>query len=409
MSDIKKPDISSLRIDPSAKHSGQPKKTWLWISLILISIFGATAFAWFSDKAVSVEVATARSFNTGTDSAILSASGYVTPRRKATVASKITARIIEMNVEEGMAIEENQILARLDDKEAKAHYKSAVADHEALSAAIPGLEISLQDTRRDLARAKALYQEKIIDQNTLDKAQVKLETTQSQLEVAKKQAEASKSRIEVAKQEIEDCIIRSPFSGVAVSKDAQIGEIVSPMSAGGGFTRTGISTIVDMTSLEIEVDVNESYISRVSIGQKVKAALDAYPEWQIPASVRAVIPTADRQKATVKVRISFDELDPKILPDMGIKVFFLSESSKEKNSQVQALIPKDALRETNGKKSVFVVKDGKLQNRFVTIGHITESNVEILNGIFPGEQLVISGPSQLKEGQKVKVGLSLRD
>jgi RND family efflux transporter MFP subunit len=211
----------------------------------------------------------------------------------------------------------------------------------------------------------------------------------------------------VAQRDVDNCTVHAPFDGIVVSKDAQRGEMVSPISAGGGFTRTGIATIVDMNSLEIEVDVNESYIARVQPGQSVTATLDAYPDWQIPARVRTVIPTADRQKATVKVRISFLKLDPRILPDMGVKVaFFGDEPAGGKTAEkaaAQAVIPRQAVREENGKRVVYLVREGRLERRAVSLGESRGDDVEILAGVSEGDQVVVKGPESLRDGLTVEI------
>jgi HlyD family secretion protein len=206
---------------------------------------------------------------------------------------------------------------------------------------------------------------------------------------------------------VDNCTIKAPFAGIVVSKDAQVGEMVSPVSAGGGFTRTGIATIVDMNSNEIEVDVNESYIARVKDGQHVTAILDAYPDWEIPSHVRTIIPTADRQKATVKVRISFDKLDPRILPDMGIKVTFLGEEHKQapgaKAAVAMPLIPQTAVRDDGGKKVVFLVKDDRLERRAITLGGTRGSDTEVAAGLAVGDIVVVNGPPDLHDGQSVAI------
>ena len=206
---------------------------------------------------------------------------------------------------------------------------------------------------------------------------------------------------------MDNCTIKAPFAGIVVSKDAQVGEMVSPISAGGGFTRTGIATIVDMNSNEIEVDVNESYIARVKDGQHVTAILDAYPDWEIPSHVRTIIPTADRQKATVKVRISFDKLDPRILPDMGIKVTFLGDERKEEPGKKAAaalpLIPQNAVRDDGGKKIVFLVKDNHLERRAITLGDNRGSDTEVAAGLAVGDVVVVNGPPDLHDGQTVAI------
>jgi RND family efflux transporter MFP subunit len=233
----------------------------------------------------------------------------------------------------------------------------------------------------------------------------------AQIAQAHEQVNAADSKMSIDRQNIENCIVRSPFDGIAVSKDAQPGEMVSPISAGGGFTRTGISTIVDMNSNEIEVDVNENYIARVKPGQKVIATLDAYPDWQIPAHVRTIIPTADREKGTVKVRASFDHLDPRILPDMGVKVAFLDEEPVAKKpglrdekppaSKAVAMVPPQAVHTVNGQSAVFLFHDGTLERRAVRTGVLRGPNIEVLAGVAPGDIVVISGPPELHDGEQV--------
>jgi RND family efflux transporter MFP subunit len=237
-----------------------------------------------------------------------------------------------------------------------------------------------------------------------------VDSLKARITLATDQAAASAARIDQAKQNVDNCIIGAPFGGIIVSKDAQVGEMVSPLSAGGGFTRTGIATIVDMNSNEIEVDVNEAYIARVQPGQKVVATLDAYPDWQIPSHVRTIIPTADRQKATVKVRISFDKLDPRILPDMGVKVAFLSQEAPAKKSgkrdqapAAKAVIPRSSVHDDGDNFYVFSVHDGKLERRAVSLGRGIAGDVEVIAGLNAGDEVVVSGPENMREGEKVEV------
>jgi RND family efflux transporter MFP subunit len=255
-------------------------------------------------------------------------------------------------------------------------------------------------------RAQGLHTAGVISPQALDAAETTAESLHSKIALTKEQVRAADSRIGMAKEDADNCIVRAPFDGIVVSKDAQRGEIVSPISAGGGFTRTGIATLVDMNSLEIEVDVNESYIARVQQGQRVSAMLDAYPDRELPAKVRTVIPTADRQKATVKVRIAFDKLDDTILPDMGVKVAFLSAApppGKNTGSEARAIIPKSAVRNDGGKQIVYLVRDQKLERRAVSLGAERGSDVEILAGLVPGDKLVVGGADKLHEGQAIEV------
>ena len=315
---------------------------------VLVLITGGV-FALRSREPV-VEVAAARPANTQEAETLLNASGYVTPRRRATVAAKITGRVTSVLFDEGMRVQEGQLLATLDDSDAKRALDSAIADRKASQAAIADYQVQLKYAEIALRRTQELHDAQVQSQDALDVAGTNVDSLKAKIALAKDQVDASATRIEQAQQNVDNCVIRAPFSGIIVSKDAQVGEMVSPLSAGGGFTRTGIATIVDMNSNEIEVDVNEAYIARVQPGQKVMATLDAYPDWQIPSHVRTIIPTADRQKATVKVRISFDQLDPRILPDMGVKVAFLSEEPARKKAKNQdqapaakAVIPKSAV------------------------------------------------------------------
>ena len=366
-------------------------------------LLGGAILALRSQKPV-VEVATARPAGDPRSEALLNASGYVTPRRRATVAAKITGRVTAVNTDEGMGVKEGQVLATLDDSDARVRLVSAQADRGAAAAAIRDLEVNLANAERELKRTQGLEASGIQTQQALDQAQTTVASLKARIELTKEQVRAADARIRVAQQDVENATIRAPFEGLIVSKDAQVGEMVSPISAGGGFTRTGIATLVDMKSLEIEVDVNESYIARVKPGQKVIATLDAYPNWQIPAKVRTVIPTADRQKATVKVRITFDQLDPRILPDMGVKVAFLGqERPSGKAAEAKALIPKSAVRSDAGRSTVFLVKDEKLERRAVSVGAEHGDDVEVMAGIAPGDTLVLRGSENLREGQTVEI------
>jgi RND family efflux transporter MFP subunit len=358
----------------------------------------------FRNQTPVVEVATAQKAAAGRPT-LLNASGYVTPRRRATVAAKITGRVTGVFFDEGMHVPEGFVLARLDDSDVRRAMDSAKADRNATEAQIADFQVQLKNAEIQLHRAQELQAAGVQSQETLDNARTTADSLRAKIALAKQQVLASDARIQEAQQAVDNCVIRAPFDGIIVSKDAQVGEMVSPISAGGGFTRTGIATIVDMNSNEIEVDVNEAYIARVEPGQPVTAVLDAYPDWQIPSKVRTVIPTADRQKATVKVRISFLKLDPRILPDMGVKVTFLGEAPVEKKGEAApaALIPPDAVRDESGKKIVFIVKDGHLERRAVTTGGTRGTDLEILAGLNAGDSVVVKGPANLRDGQVVEI------
>jgi RND family efflux transporter MFP subunit len=403
-----KADLSSLRIHDTHRSGGQTGKRLGYASAVLglIVIIAGIAFA-FRNQTPTVEIVTAQKPDVGGRSAILNASGYVTPRRRATIAAKITGRVTGVFFDEGTHVHAGQLLATLDDSDVKKALDSAKADRDASQAAIRDFEVQHKFAQIELRRAEQLQSAGVQTQEQLDTASTNVDSLKAKIDLAKQQVQTSEMKIREAQQAVDNCVITAPYDGIVVSKDAQVGEMVSPISAGGGFTRTGIATIVDMNSNEIEVDVNESFIARVKDKQKVTAILDAYPDWEIPSHVRTVIPTADRQKATVKVRISFDKLDPRILPDMGIKVTFLSDEPVKKAAAdapvVAALLPNEAVHDDNGKKIVFLVKNDKLERRAVSVGSAQGTQTEILSGIVAGDAVVVKGPANMQDGQGVQI------
>src|SRR5438105_7862824 len=402
-----KPDLGTLRIHDGQRSQSKMGKRIFYASipvLIFAGIVGA-AYAFRSQKPI-VEVAAAAKADPGGRQTLLNASGYVTPRRRATIAAKITGRVTGVFFDEGTRVAQGQLLATLDDSDAKRALEPAKADRDASRAAIADLEVQLKNAQIALHRAEQLQKAGVQTQEALDNATTNADSLKAKIELAKQQVAAAEARILEAQQAVDNCTIRAPYTGIVVSKDAQVGEMVSPISAGGGFTRTGIATIVDMNSNEIEVDVNEAYITRVKPGQQVTAILDAYPDWEIPSRVRTIIPSADRQKATVKVRVSFVKLDPRILPDMGIKVTFLGEETSKNTgaaAQPALLIPQNAVRDDNGKKIVFLLKNNKAERRAVTVGGNRGSESEILAGVNAGDTVIVKGPDDLHDGQAVEV------
>jgi len=399
-----KPSLSDLKIDSDARDNGNGSKRLLLIAAVaLVVIAATTVFFIRRGGPITVEVATARPVLAGGAATVLNASGYVEPRRKATVSSKITGKVTQVLIDEGMIVEEGQVLAQLDDSDARRRYEAIRADRDVTQASMEEIEVNLADAKRTLRRTLDLGAKGVASQQDLDSATAAVDALTARLAVARHNVASAEAQLAVSAQDLENYTIRAPFAGVAVSKNAQPGEMVSPVSAGGGFTRTGISTIVDMSSLEIEVDVNESYIASVSPGQPADAVLDAYPDWHIPATVRTVIPTADRQKATVKVRLTFDQLDPRILPDMGVKVAFLEVRSEEQDEPIaQSLIPSAAIRQVDGRSVVFVLKTEALERRAVSVGRQLGTEVEIMAGVTAGEQVVVGGPDEMNDGQPAK-------
>jgi len=402
-----KADLGSLRIHDNHRSGGQTGKRLGYATAVLglIVIIAGIAFA-FRNQTPTVEIVTAQKPDVGGRSAILNATGYVTPRRRATIAAKITGRVTGVFFDEGTHVHAGQLLATLDDSDVKKALETAKANRDSALAAITDYQVQHRFSEIELRRAEQLQKAGVQTQEQLDTASTNVDSLSAKINLAKQQVLGSEMLIREAQQAVDNCVINAPYDGIVVSKDAQVGEMVSPVSAGGGFTRTGIATIVDMNSNEIEVDVNEAYIARVKDRQKVTAILDAYPNWEIPSHVRTVIPTADRQKATVKVRISFDKLDPRILPDMGIKVTFLSDEPVKKvadASVIAALLPNEALHDDNGKKIVFLVKNDKLERRAVSVGSAQGAETEILSGIVAGDAVVVKGPANMQDGQAVQI------
>ena len=399
-------DLSALRIEREPLDAGGRNwGKWAFV-FVMLAALGGGAWYWLArERPVEVEVAAVTERAAGAQASVLNASGYVTARRRATVSSKVTGKVIEVNVEEGMEVRQGQVLARLDDSTLQAGLRLYRAQLEAAKRQIPESEVRLEQARVMLRRQEQLRKEGLNTPNDIDNARAEVDSLVARIASALEQVKVAESQIAMQQTAIEDTVIRAPFSGVAISKDAQAGEMVSPVSAGGGFTRTGICTIVDMKSLEIEVDVNESYINRVRTGQPVSAVLDAYPDWQIPANVITLVPTADRQKATVLVRIGFQKLDPRILPDMGVKVTFLREADTkdEQVAQSVTLVPQAAVQKDGESSYVFVVRQNTVERRAVKTAGTDGDRLEVVAGLKGGDQVVISPPPELSEGMLITV------
>ncbi|MBI1731254.1 MAG: efflux RND transporter periplasmic adaptor subunit [Gammaproteobacteria bacterium] len=385
---------------------------WVIAGVIAVLITGA-GLAWYFLRPIPITVRTAVVEAGSAAGAapqagpVLSASGYVVARRISTPSAKITAQVTAVYVEEGMSVREGDVLAVLDDTTPRAQLALAESQLIAARKGVSEFDVRLDEARRTLARNASLYEQKLISESLLDASRADVNALEAKLSLTRSQVEVALRSVDVAAQAVDDTIIKAPFSGVVVSKDAQPGEMISPISAGGGFTRTGICTLVDMDSLEIEVDVNEAYINRVGADQRVAATLDAYPDWRIPAHVISIVPTADRQKATVKVRIGFDAKDGRILPDMGIQVQFMDAPKEEGAAaswgprlpwvSVQALVKQD------DKDYVFVVHDDSVERRAVRLGPVLGGGARIEAGLQAGETVVLSPAPELADGNRVTI------
>jgi HlyD family secretion protein len=393
--------LQKLQIDESQRLSQGKKGKNLWIMagcvlfVIIVLLFSKSLF-----KRTEVNVTKAYESATGEPITLLNASGYVTARRKATVAAKITGRVREILVEEGMTVKEGDILALLDPQDAETSIASANASVKVYEAQVAGTSAKRDEAKSAYERGQKLFEGGFLDNQSLDKLKADYLLLESEVKTQSRQIEEGKARASVTGRDLVNCEVRAPFAGVVISKDAQPGEMVSPFSAGGGYTRSGIITIVDMASLEVEVDVNESHLAKVYPDEKVTATLDAYPDFKIPCKVRAIIPSADRQKATVKVRIAFDKLDPRILPDMGVRVAFLKEQGKEGSS---VYLAKSCGRSAEGKSWAYVVTNGAVEKRDLVIGEEGSDAFEIRSGLKAGEMVVTDAPDELKPGGKVKI------
>jgi RND family efflux transporter MFP subunit len=396
---IEKPHLDQLRIDRST-GGGAGSRPWL-AGLVVVGMLAAAGWWLLRPQAAEVRTAAARELDLGGPRTVLNASGYVIARREATVSSKVTGKVVEVLLEEGMRVTTGQVLARLDDTNVKANLQLAEAQLAAAKASLAETKVRSEEADKELRRIAELAAGHVASQADLDRAQAEAHSLQARLQRQQVEISVAEKQVAVWQQQLEDTIIRAPFAGIVTVKSAQPGEMISPVSAGGGFTRTGICTIVDMDSLEIEVDVNESYINRVTPGQHVEAILDAYPDWRIPAKVIAIIPTADRQKATVKVRVGFEQLDPRLLPQMGVKVAFRGDEDAGGSRRAVA-IPKTAVQNQAGRDVVMVVLNDRAERRAVTLGGAKDDEVVVLAGLSAGERVVIEGPKNLSERDRVR-------
>jgi len=404
--------IDRLRITPGAadRRAQRPIRVWL-IPLALLLAVGAAAWWWLAHAGAveidTVAVARVDVEHSASRASVLDASGYVVARRQATVAAEVTGKLIEVNVEEGLKVEAGQVLARIDDATEQAQLKLAEARLAAARGALAETRAQLDNARRTRDRQRELKQRDLSSQAEVDRAETDVQALEARLKNQHEQVAVAAREADLWRQRIEELTIRAPFSGVVIARAAQAGEMVSPVSAGGGFTRTGICTIVDMASLEIEVDVNEAYIDRVHAGQPVEARLDAYPDWAIPARVKAVVPAADRQKATVRVRVEFVELDPRILPEMGISVRFLTDESADAEQITRGTlpaVPEHAVVRSDGRDYVFVVADDRVERRAVQLGARVDDRVTVIAGLSGNEILVARAERlELEDGARVRV------
>lgn len=386
---------------------------WVWgvaAGAAVLSLAGGGAW-WLlaTQRPVAVQTVAVRANGQGARSdAVLQATGYVTARRMATVSAQMTGTLVEVLIDEGFKVKKGQVLARLDDTGLKASMAAAQAQVRTAEANLGQLQAQLEQAQANERRQVELAASGMTTHQSREQAATAVKSYAAQLEAARRQVEAAQAQARQTQVNFEYATVRAPFDGVVTARAAQVGEIISPLSAGGGFTRTGVGTIVDMDSLEVNVDVNESYIAQVKPDMPCEAVLDAYPDWRIPAHVVAVIPSADRGKATVKVRVALEQKDERVVPDMGVRVSFLAAKPAPQAKPVpgvllppEAIRVEDGLEPAKGNAVIYVAADGKAQRRVVKLGDEVGKFRLATEGVKSGEAVIVSPPAGLKDGSNI--------
>lgn len=408
MSDIDPNLLNALRIDGEHREDeGRATPRWLWplaALLLVLALVGGVLWWFVNGRALTVQTVAATPPAAGAASnAVLQATGYVTARRQATVSTQITGTLTKVLIEEGDHVKEGQIIARLEDGALRASLGSAEANVQAMQAQVMQLQAQLTQAEADSRRQSELAASGMMTKQSAEQARTTVANFAAQLEARRREVEVARAQYTQAKVNFDYTVVRAPFAGVVTEKAAQVGEIVSPLSAGGGFTRTGVGTIVDMDSLEVDVDVSESYIGQVMPGMVAEAVLDAYPEWKIPAHVIAIVPAADRGKATIKVRVALEQKDDRLVPNMAARVSFLGKKTAIAQAPVGVLLPPQAIAQRDGHSVVFVVADGKAVQRTVTPAAQDVGGMKLLpQGVQIGERVVLSPPPSLHDGSAVQ-------
>jgi RND family efflux transporter MFP subunit len=400
--------LRQLRIDRSQREEtgGGRLKWWLSGAIAAVALVAVGVFLLVRNRAIEVSEASAVAASAVSEpTAILQATGYITAQREATVSAQIQGQLTDVYIQEGEHVHRGQVLARLDDSSQRAALDQAKAQLAAARAQLGQYRVQLAQSRRDLARDRALIGQHLVSEEALETAQTQAASLAAQVLTQRRAVAVARAGVQAAQVQEDYTIVRAPFSGVVVDKAAQMGETISPFFGGGGFTQTGIATIVDMSSLEVDVDVNEAYIHRVYPGQQALAVLDAYPNWKIPAHVIAIVPTADKSKATVKVRVAFDRLDPRMLPDMGVRVSFLHAKSGAAAGVLRAgtvWVPASAVVRRRDRAVVFVIQGDRAREEPVTPG-ASEGGLRAVRGIASGTRIVRSPPARLRDNGRITV------
>ena len=401
--------LKSLKIDRSAPPPPTSHKgLWIGLGVAAVVVLGAGG-AWLAlgrDKGVEVQVADVVAIGNGgaVSASVLDATGYVVARRMATVSAKVPGKVREVLIEEGQRVEPGQVIATLDPIDAEQQRTLSASQLQAARSQAAGVQAQLKEAEANAARLGALVGQKLVSRAQYEQAIAQRDSLRAQLATAQRNAQVAADGLRISAQGVDNTIVRAPFAGVVIAKAAQPGEIVSPLSAGGGFTRTGIGTIVDMDSLEVEVEVGEAFIGRVKPGMPTETVLNAYQDWKIPGKVIAIIPAADRGKATVKVRVGIDAKDARIVPDMGARVSFLEEAKPvQADVKPGVLVPAAAIVERDGKDVAFAIDGVAVQQRTLKLGRTLGDDREVLSGLAGGERVVLDPPDTLSDGVRVKL------
>ncbi|UCC71921.1 MAG: efflux RND transporter periplasmic adaptor subunit [Gemmatimonadota bacterium] len=399
-------DLSRLRIDRDRPPPGVGRA--LRWSIIIVAGSAALVVVFLlllrgaARPTVEVALAELRGGGAGASTGV-TANGYVVARTQASVSSKITGRLVYLGVEEGSVVEAGEVIGRLE----SADYEAVLAQRQAeLLTARAGLaeaEAERDQLRRDVIRTRDLQERGLASDQETEQAEAQLSTAEARVNRYRAQVRAAEAGVGVAQANLENTYIRAPFSGTVLRKDAEVGEVVAPAVTGGGLTRGAVVTMADLETLEVEVDVNEAYIARVRNGQPATIDLDAYPDTSFRGRVRQIVPTADRQRATVEVKVSILDTDPRILPEMGATVEFLEESGAAAAGPARVFVPAAAVRDEAGRQVVWVARDDRIERREVEAGPVTGDRREIRRGVNAGERVVVAGHEGLEDGTRVRI------
>jgi RND family efflux transporter MFP subunit len=376
------------------------------VSGVVVLLAVATgAWALMRDRAVEVRVAVAEGRGGVKGSAGLTADGYVVARTKASVSSKVPGRLAYLGVEEGDRVREGAVIARLEAAEYEAAVRQTASEMLAADATVIEAAAQLTQAERALERAQRLHADSLIAEQRYEDAVTALATARARLRAAEARREAARQANASTQASLDNTIIRAPFSGTVLRKDAEVGEVVAPAVAGGGLTRGAVVTMADLSTLEVEVDINEAYIGSIRDDQPAEIVLDAYPGVTFSGHVRQIVPTADRQKATVLVRVAIDSDDPRILPEMGARVVFQENVTNESAEPLQPRIyvPSGAVRGEGGEDVVWVMVDGHARRRSIDAGPVMGDAREVRSGLSAGETIILDPPAELADGARVKV------